>query len=312
MALPNVPWDTSYPGKQDTPGSEQPDLRNESRPGAGDGHNILAEHLMTIRDKAQAIALKVGDDNNLPSGSLLARVAALELATKPGWDRAWLADAVAKTGIPEDQIGFYSDDFVGGEESRWIPSEHGAVAHLDVLGGGVMKLHAAADSECRLGFYSYPVARLLVDIGHQFYAAMRFWITSDPIPSDGEAGMTLSLLSTDGGDGLPSGVIGGYAPAVFGSSTKFACATVNSGGIEAKLSTVDVDNTDFHILKMWFNDGWFFAFDDESPIEFSGTHRPSGMTGIFLGGKAGPTLDLDMVVDKLLVAFPLPQALLSS
>ena len=73
MALPNVPWDTSYPGKQDTPGSEQPDLRNESRPGAGDGHNILAEHLMTIRDKAQAIALKVGDDNNLPSGSLLAR-----------------------------------------------------------------------------------------------------------------------------------------------------------------------------------------------------------------------------------------------
>ena len=80
MALPLKPWSTSYPEAQDTPGVEQPNLTNESAPGAGDGDVILVEQLHAIRDKAQAIAETIGSDL-VESGSLLERVATLEGGT---------------------------------------------------------------------------------------------------------------------------------------------------------------------------------------------------------------------------------------
>ena len=82
---------------------------------------------------------------------------------------------------------------------------------------------------------------------------------------------------------------------------------MNGSNLESKLSTVSVDNSSFHILEIWYDGAnRAFAYDDETPIVFAGTYPPSGMVGAILGGKAGPTLDLDMVTDKLLVAFPLP------
>ena len=76
--MANKPWSTSYPVSQDTPGTEQPNLNNDSTPGANDGDVALDSHQEAIRDKVQALALKVGDDNNLPSGSQAAAIAALE------------------------------------------------------------------------------------------------------------------------------------------------------------------------------------------------------------------------------------------
>lgn len=73
MALPNLPWVTQYPGLQDTGTNatdQMPTLTPDSSPGAEDGHRVLVEHVHALRNKLQAIALKVGDNVRLPVGSL--------------------------------------------------------------------------------------------------------------------------------------------------------------------------------------------------------------------------------------------------
>lgn len=72
--LPNQPWTTSLPGAQDTVGVEQPDLTNDSSPGANDGHRVLVEHLHALRDKLQYVTETVGDTNSLPANSLKDKV----------------------------------------------------------------------------------------------------------------------------------------------------------------------------------------------------------------------------------------------
>lgn len=78
MPLPNQPWTTSLPASQDTVGTEQPDLTNDSTPGANDGHRVLVEHVQALRDKLQYTTEAVGDASSLPAGCLKARVTALE------------------------------------------------------------------------------------------------------------------------------------------------------------------------------------------------------------------------------------------
>jgi hypothetical protein len=78
MSPRDVQWTTSYPGTQDTDGVEQPDLYDESTPGAGDGTGVWASHPLVLRDKIQAIAQMVGDESNLPTGSLRERISTLE------------------------------------------------------------------------------------------------------------------------------------------------------------------------------------------------------------------------------------------
>jgi len=85
MPLPNKTWTTSTPTAQDSVGVEQPDLVNDSSPGALDGHRFLVEHLHALRNKLQNAYIEIGDNpGNLPSGSLRARVAALESAGSGG------------------------------------------------------------------------------------------------------------------------------------------------------------------------------------------------------------------------------------
>ncbi len=79
MAI-ETPWSTSYPGAQDTPGSEQPDLTKDSAPDVKDGDRVLDSHPEALRDKLQALAVKVGDDGDLPAGSHAAKITALEVA----------------------------------------------------------------------------------------------------------------------------------------------------------------------------------------------------------------------------------------
>ena len=103
MPLPNQPWATSLPGGQDTVGVEQPDLTNDSAPGANDGHRVLVEHLHALRDKAQYLSTTVGDASSLPAGSLKARVTALESA--PLTDINVKADATDTTpGLLSDKL----------------------------------------------------------------------------------------------------------------------------------------------------------------------------------------------------------------
>lgn len=97
MPLPNQTWTTNLPATQDVVGVEQPDLQNDSIPGAADGHRVLVEHLHSLRDKAQYLATSVGDTGSLPAGCLKARVTALEGASLPSHATTHLsggADAV--------------------------------------------------------------------------------------------------------------------------------------------------------------------------------------------------------------------------
>lgn len=70
-------WDTNYPASQDTGtnGEDQmPDLVNTQ-------DDTRVSQLHKVRNKLHATSLKVGDNNNLPAGSLGARVTTLENAT---------------------------------------------------------------------------------------------------------------------------------------------------------------------------------------------------------------------------------------
>lgn len=78
MAIKN--WSTNYPGSQDPDPvtTNQPDLDDETAPGANDGDNILSEHVEVLRDKLHDVAKFVGDTGSLPSTSLRKRVTDLE------------------------------------------------------------------------------------------------------------------------------------------------------------------------------------------------------------------------------------------
>jgi hypothetical protein len=79
-----TPWTTLAPAQQDVPGVQQPDLVDDSLPGAYDGDIVLASQVMALRDKLQNAYQEIGTTpGNLPITSLRARVAALEGAPLP-------------------------------------------------------------------------------------------------------------------------------------------------------------------------------------------------------------------------------------
>lgn len=70
-------WNTNYPGSQDTGTNgenQMPDLVNTQ-------DDTRVSQLHKVRNKLHAVALKVGDNNNLPAGCLGARVTTLENST---------------------------------------------------------------------------------------------------------------------------------------------------------------------------------------------------------------------------------------
>lgn len=97
MAI-ETPWETKYPTQQDTPGTEQPDMTDDQVPGSRDGTRIRGNHFHTLRDKLQDVAEEVGDDSDLPSGSLKARVTALEAAGSGQTDTVTGSNGITNVG----------------------------------------------------------------------------------------------------------------------------------------------------------------------------------------------------------------------
>jgi hypothetical protein len=69
-------YSTSYSGANPTQDpspvtSVQPDLDDETAPGAGDGDELRSTHTETMRDKLDACARLIGDSVNSPSGSVV-------------------------------------------------------------------------------------------------------------------------------------------------------------------------------------------------------------------------------------------------
>lgn len=133
----NTPWTTNYPTSQDTGTNgedQQPDLQNDSSPGALDGDRLLVSHPNTLRNKLHALALVVGDDSDLPAGSLKARVTALEGSGGGGLDREQTFTAstsgsetftlsTAMTANPNMPSGYSVLVFVNGVKHKWVASE---------------------------------------------------------------------------------------------------------------------------------------------------------------------------------------------
>jgi hypothetical protein len=73
-------WLTSYPTSQDPDPitTVQPNLDDETVPGAGDGDQARSSQVEANRDKLHAVCKKVGDDSNLPAGCHAAKIATLE------------------------------------------------------------------------------------------------------------------------------------------------------------------------------------------------------------------------------------------
>lgn len=73
MAIKN--WTTNYPTSQDTGtnGSDQQET-------VVNGDDTRASQINTVRNKLHAVAQKLGDDSDLPAGSIAAKVTALEAA----------------------------------------------------------------------------------------------------------------------------------------------------------------------------------------------------------------------------------------
>lgn len=84
--MPIKDWSTTYPTTQDADPitGTQPDLVNESAPGAGDGDDMRVSQMHALRDKLHAVAKIVGDNGSLPAGSLLERMTTVEAALSAG------------------------------------------------------------------------------------------------------------------------------------------------------------------------------------------------------------------------------------
>jgi hypothetical protein len=92
------PWSTSFPATQDPDDySNQPNLTDESAPGAGDGDEACSDTVESLRDKLHATAKYVGDTNSLPTTSLRARAEKLK-ATSADTTPGFLNDKLTTSG----------------------------------------------------------------------------------------------------------------------------------------------------------------------------------------------------------------------
>lgn len=132
-----TPWTTSYPTSQDTPGTEQPDLIDDSIPGAYDGTRGRVSHQHSIRDKLQAVAVAVGDSSDLPAGCLKDRVTDLESAppSHASTHQNGGSDEVATATPGANAIP--KADGTGALAAGWVPDGADATAIHDNIDGEI-------------------------------------------------------------------------------------------------------------------------------------------------------------------------------
>jgi hypothetical protein len=146
MPLPDVEWITNLPTSQDVVGTEQPNLADDSAPGAQDGNRVKVSHVQALRKKAQYNSETIGDASSLPSGCLKEKVTALESAPpthatshNAGQPDALAIDEAAATGSLRT-LGASATSACAGTDSRLgdarVPTTH-ALSHKSAGGDAV-------------------------------------------------------------------------------------------------------------------------------------------------------------------------------
>lgn len=167
--MPFQEWSTNYPTTQDTGTNatdQQEDLSND--PGATattvpatEGSNTRVSHVHTLRNKVQELALKVGDDSDLPAGSNRARLTALEAAppSHAASHQDGGADEISVTGLSGEladaqKVAVQDEgtpiashptiDFVGAGVTA---SDSGSKTTVTIAGGGGVGIDASVNTD---------------------------------------------------------------------------------------------------------------------------------------------------------------------
>jgi hypothetical protein len=220
MPFPDlVEWTSSYPNSQDDLGADQPDLVNGTAPSTWTGDLSRVSQIHTLRDKLDAVARKVGDENSLPVNSLSDRVDDLEAATG-SYSASPLTTKgdvyVYSTGSERLPVGtngqILSADSTEDTGLKWIDNSGGGGNTLDEAydqgGAGAGRIINATNGAVQINGSSGNAFYINQDLGgNSGNGAVIAISSSTPLDSQEVAGIALSI-SPDNSDQFGAAYIG--------------------------------------------------------------------------------------------------------
>ena len=233
------PWSTNYPSSQDT-GTDAEDQQPTLVNGADD---TRVSQIHALREKVHYIALKVGDNSNLPAGCHGAKIAALESAPP--------AHKTTHESGGSDAIKL--DDLATPDDNTDLDATTGRHGLLPKLGGGTSNFLRADGSWASPSGGAAGTDRCLVlsdgteytEAGNSLATALDFEIIRDSGKSITAWRVVIALKMSDGAGGAPSGDTGECQVTIGGDAlgsplqTTSSSWTVLAGTISPLISSED-------------------------------------------------------------------------
>lgn len=259
-----TPYSTLYPGAQDTEGVQQPDLVDDSSPGAADGDIVLASHVNTLKDKVQALAEFVGDENNLPPGSLRDLIGSGSGSTTVDLNVNF------KTDVAQDFVAGGDNDYtVGGKTAFALNTANAAGGPYQfqiVNGSGLLIDPNATASGFGNGVRSAPtLGWRLSDLGIALAQCsfVRLW---GMLPTYTMANPQQAIIAMNYSSAMCQSAIKGYAPGLLWITGRDRASSgtgaVNSNNTGYDTFMLKVEPTNFQ-CSMWIGQSSGGNFPDE-------------------------------------------------
>ena len=151
-------WTTNLPTGPDVPAVDQPDLINDSFPGAGDGDQTRVSQIHAVRDIANYCATTLGSDLE-EGGSIRERVTTLEGAV--------VGDEKVKVSVADVAAGYLLTKVIGASGLQTAIAFGGGVEELRVAPTyGVIASTVCQGNDVRLADDRTPLAHTLAGAKH--------------------------------------------------------------------------------------------------------------------------------------------------